>query len=128
MPRPTTAPRPAVAYAELHAHSTFSLLDGASDPEALVARARELGLAALALTDHDDVGGAVRFATATREAGLPGILGAELTVDVPLPTGLAPAVRDALPGRVGGRIRSRGSARIWCVSWRAVRDGGISAP
>ena len=102
MPRPTTAPRSAVAYAELHAHSTFSLLDGASDPEALVARARELGLAALALTDHDDVGGAVRFATATREAGLPGILGAELTVDVPLPTGLAPAVRCAA-GACGGR-------------------------
>jgi len=91
-----------VPYAELHAHSTFSLLDGASDPEALVARARELGLAALALTDHDDVGGAVRFATATREAGLPGILGAELTVDVPLPAGFASAAREALPGRVVG--------------------------
>ena len=102
MPRPPAAPRPAVAYAELHAHSTFSLLDGASDPETLVARAQALGLAALALTDHDDVGGAVRFATATREAGLPGILGAELTVDVPLPTMLAPAVCDALPGRVVG--------------------------
>ena len=51
-------------YAELHCHSTFSLLDGASDPERLVERAVELGLPALALTDHDDLGGAVRFATA----------------------------------------------------------------
>jgi error-prone DNA polymerase len=75
-------------YAELHCHSTFSLLDGASAPEALVARACALGLRALALTDHDDVGGAVRFATAARTAGLPGLLGAELTLDVPLPPGL----------------------------------------
>ncbi|MFM8567496.1 MAG: DNA polymerase III subunit alpha [Gemmatimonadota bacterium] len=77
------------AYAELHCHSTFSLLDGASEPEALVARAQALGFHALALTDHDDVGGAVRFATAARAAALPGILGAELTVDVPLPQALA---------------------------------------
>ena len=71
------------AYAELHCHSTFSLLDGASDPERLIERAAALDLAALALTDHDDVGGAVRFATAARTAGVNGILGAELTVDVP---------------------------------------------
>ena len=87
-------------YAELHCHSTFSLLDGASEPEALVARAQALGLAALALTDHDDLGGAVRFATAARTAGLPGILGAELTVDVPLPRGLERA--GVIPGVVCG--------------------------
>ncbi len=74
-------------YAELHCHSTFSLLDGASDPERLVERAMALGLGALALTDHDDVGGAVRFATAAKEAQLAGLHGAELTVDVPLPPG-----------------------------------------
>ncbi len=71
------------AYAELHCHSTFSLLDGASDPERLVERAVALGIDALALTDHDDVGGAVRFATAAKEAKLAGIHGVELTVDVP---------------------------------------------
>jgi len=78
------------AYAELHCHSTFSLLDGASDPERLVERAAELDLNALALTDHDDVGGAVRFATAARAANLNGLFGAELTVEVPsgLRTGL----------------------------------------
>ena len=68
-------------YAELHCHSTFSLLDGASDPERLVERAVELGMPALALTDHDDLGGAVRFATAAKEAGLAGIIGVELTVE-----------------------------------------------
>ncbi|HUQ46310.1 MAG TPA: PHP domain-containing protein [Gemmatimonadaceae bacterium] len=70
------------AYAELHCHSCFSLLDGAALPELLVARATELGLAALALTDHDELGGAVRFATAARDVGLPGLIGAELTVAI----------------------------------------------
>ena len=67
-------------YVELHCHSVFSLLDGASEPEELVARAVALGMPALALTDHDDLGGAVRFAQAARELGLEGILGAELTL------------------------------------------------
>ena len=67
-------------YAELHAHTAFSLLDGAALPEPLVERAKELGLAALAITDHDELGGIVRFATAAREAELPAIIGAELTV------------------------------------------------
>src|SRR3954462_10140864 len=70
-------------YAELHCHSAFSLLDGAALPEVLVARAVELGLKALALTDHDELGGAVRFAGAANEAGLAGLIGAELTVAVP---------------------------------------------
>lgn len=68
-------------YAELHCHSSFSLLDGASNPEELVERAVELGLAALALTDHDDMGGMVRFAQAAKELELPGIVGAELTLE-----------------------------------------------
>jgi error-prone DNA polymerase len=67
-------------YAELHAHSCFSLLDGASTPEALLDRAAELGLPALALTDHDGLYGAVRFWTAARARGIHPILGAELTL------------------------------------------------
>lgn len=67
-------------YAELHCHSAFSLLDGASNPEELVCRATELGLSAVALTDHDDLGGAVRFAYAAREVDLPAIIGVELTI------------------------------------------------
>lgn len=70
-------------YAELHCHSAFSLLDGASHPEHLVGRAQELGYAAVALTDHDDLGGIVRFGVASREHGIPGIIGVELTVRVP---------------------------------------------
>jgi error-prone DNA polymerase len=72
-----------VPYAELHAHSTFSLLDGAAHPEQLIARAAHLGLAGIALTDHDDLGGAVRFSTAAEELGVHGILGAELTLETP---------------------------------------------
>ncbi len=70
-----------MSYAELHCHSAFSLLDGASTPEALVARAAELGLEAVALTDHDDLGGAVRFSHTAREAGIEAIIGTELTVE-----------------------------------------------
>ncbi|HEY3342698.1 MAG TPA: error-prone DNA polymerase [Anaerolineae bacterium] len=68
------------AYAELHCHSYFSLLDGSSSPEALVARAQELGLSALALTDHDSLAGAVRFWTAATQAGLHAVIGAEVTI------------------------------------------------
>ncbi|CAM6006179.1 unnamed protein product [Sphagnum balticum] len=67
-------------YAELHAHSSFSLLDGASNPEELVSKAKKLGLKALALTDHDDMGGSVRFAETAKQLSLDGILGAELTL------------------------------------------------
>ena len=67
-------------YAELHAHSGFSFLDGASDPEELVATAVALGLEALALTDHHGLYGAVRFAEAARALGIPSVFGAELTL------------------------------------------------
>ena len=70
-------------YVELHCHSALSLLDGASLPEALAERAAELGYDALAITDHDELGGVVRFGTACEAAGIGGILGAELTVLVP---------------------------------------------
>jgi error-prone DNA polymerase len=86
-----------VHYAELHAHTAFSLLDGAALPEPLVARAKELGLAALAITDHDELGGVVRFATAAREAELPAIIGAELTVVVPAGAGDAQPLVTHLP-------------------------------
>ncbi|UQN30785.1 error-prone DNA polymerase [Brachybacterium kimchii] len=69
-----------IAYAELHAHSHFSFLDGASSPEDMVAEAARLGLRALALVDHDGLPGAVRFSRAAREAGLATVLGAELTL------------------------------------------------
>ena len=68
-------------YAELHCHSSFSFLDGASNPEELVVRAKEIGLRALALTDHDDLGGIVRFAHTASELNLDAIVGAELTME-----------------------------------------------
>ncbi len=73
-----------VAYAELHCHSNFSFLDGASHPEELVEEAARLGLSALALTDHDGFYGVVRFAQAAREVGLPATFGAELSLGGPV--------------------------------------------
>ena len=72
-----------IPYAELHCHSHFSFLDGASDPAELVAEASRLGLTALALTDHDGFYGVVRFAEAARQHGLATVFGAELTIDAP---------------------------------------------
>jgi error-prone DNA polymerase len=86
-------PRPTVPYAELHAHSAFSFLDGASTPEELVEEAARLGLDAIALTDHDGLYGVVRFAEAARELGMPTVFGAELSLgnvartESPDPTG-----------------------------------------
>ena len=70
-----------MAYAELHCHSYFSLLDGASSPEALVAEAKALGLEALALTDHDSLAGVIRFQQAAKAANLHAVIGAEVTLD-----------------------------------------------
>ncbi|TXH00382.1 MAG: DNA polymerase III subunit alpha [Candidatus Moraniibacteriota bacterium] len=68
-------------YAELHCHSAFSFLSGANQPETLVERAREVGLYALALTDTLDLGGIPRFGQSAREAGIAGIIGAELIME-----------------------------------------------
>jgi error-prone DNA polymerase len=69
-------------YIELHASSAFSFLDGASLPEALVARASELGYSSIALLDRDGVYGLPRFHLAATRAGLKPIVGAEITVVV----------------------------------------------
>ena len=65
-------------YAELHCHSHFSFLDGASAPDDLVARAVELGMPSLGITDHQGLYGAVRFSTAAEAAGLHPVLGVEI--------------------------------------------------
>ncbi|MDX6606412.1 MAG: error-prone polymerase, partial [Solirubrobacterales bacterium] len=70
-------------FTELHCHSAYSFLDGASDPSELAATAAELGHEALALTDHDNVCGAMEFAHACKGVGVRPILGCELTVEVP---------------------------------------------
>ncbi len=67
-------------YCELHCHTYYSLLDGASAPEALLARAVALGLPALAITDHDGLIGAVEFWRAARAVGVRPVIGAEVTL------------------------------------------------
>src|SRR5438270_4715047 len=69
-----------MTYVELHAHSAYSFLDGASQPEELAARAAELGYEALALTDHDGVYGSLEFAHAAKAFGVRPITGAEVTL------------------------------------------------
>jgi error-prone DNA polymerase len=83
---PSTVRRPAtVPYAELHCHSNFSFLDGASHAEELAEEAARLGLEALALTDHDGMYGVVRFAEAAAAVGLPTVFGAELSLGLRTP-------------------------------------------
>jgi error-prone DNA polymerase len=67
-------------YVELHCHSAFSLREGASTPEELVLQANRLGYSALALTDHDSLAGAMKFAQAANEVALQSIIGAEITI------------------------------------------------
>jgi error-prone DNA polymerase len=68
------------AYAELHCHSAFSFLDGASPPDALLAEAHRLGYPALALTDRNGVYGSLAFAHAAQPLGIQPITGAEVTL------------------------------------------------
>ncbi len=83
-PRPPSGP--VVPYAELHCHSSYSFLDGASHPEALVEEAVRLGLSALAVTDHDGFYGSVRFAEAAQEyPSLSTVHGAELSLGLTVP-------------------------------------------
>src|SRR5881296_522344 len=67
-------------YIELHCHSAFSFLDGASLPEQLALTASQLGLPALALTDHNGLYGSMAFAQQAKSLGLQAITGAELTL------------------------------------------------
>src|SRR5687767_7473786 len=68
-------------YVELHCHSAYSFLDGASRPEELAAMAAELGYEALALTDHDGLCGSLEFAHAAKYFGVRPITGTELTLE-----------------------------------------------
>ncbi len=111
----------APAYAELHSHSSFSFLDGASAPADLVARAVELGLSALAVTDRQGLYGVVRFAAAAEEAGLHSVIGVEVElVDalVPDPLGLV------IPAR---RPAPRDHRRVPATVPPALPRGGLPA-
>ncbi|MFS8544506.1 MAG: PHP domain-containing protein, partial [Limnochordales bacterium] len=67
-------------FVHLHVHSPFSFLDGASAIDELVQHAADLEMPALALTDHDNLSGAVRFVQACTAAGIKPIIGCELTL------------------------------------------------
>ncbi len=84
-------------YAELHAASAFSFLEGASLPEDLVQRAAELELPAVALVDRNGVYGAPRFYQAAKQAGIRALVGAEVVLadDHPLAAGTAAAAATA---------------------------------
>lgn len=70
-----------MAFVHLHCHSPFSFLDGAATIQALVARAAEMGMPALALTDHDNLCGAVQFQKKALAAGVKPIQGVEVTLE-----------------------------------------------
>jgi DNA polymerase III alpha subunit len=102
-------------YAELHCHTNFSFLDGASAPDELVERAMTLGLSGLAVTDHQGLYGTVRFASAAEAAGLHPVVGTEIELldpVVPDPAQIViPARRSVRRGRrrsseVGGEAQS----------------------
>ncbi|MFJ1801496.1 error-prone DNA polymerase [Streptomyces sp. NPDC088180] len=78
-----TAARPEEDWAELHAHSAFSFLQGASRPEDLVAEAARLGIGVLAVTDRDGLHAARRLHAAAREHGIGTVHGAELALGDP---------------------------------------------
>ena len=84
-PAATRPDGPVVPYAELHCHSNFSFLDGTADPETLVEEAVRLGLDCLALTDHDGLYGAARFAEAATAYDLRTVYGAELSLELSTP-------------------------------------------
>src|ERR1700749_4792399 len=105
-------------YVELHCHSAFSFLDGASLPDELVPAALSLGYEALALTDHNSVSGSMEFAVCARALGLRPIHGAEGDLDDG--RHLTLLVKDA-----------RGGANPCCVPTRPhahTRDGRPGAP
>ncbi len=130
----------ATPYAELHCHSNFSFLDGASHPEELAEEAARLGLEALALTDHDGFYGVVRFAEAARVVGVPTVFGAELSLDLTRPQngeadpegdhllvlardpeGYARLASTLSTGHLAGR--EKGKPDYTGVDWAAVHGG-----
>ncbi|HSK46521.1 MAG TPA: DNA polymerase III subunit alpha [Coriobacteriia bacterium] len=100
-------------FVHLHTHSNFSFMDGACPLEAMVTRAAELGMPALALTDHQGLSGAIRFYQACKKADIAPVLGVEVVVETAGLLGeeadLPPDSRLILPARVGfGRASAVG--------------------
>ena len=121
-----------LTYVELHAHSAYSFLDGASHPEELALRAAELGYEALALTDHDGVYGSLEFATAAKHFGVRPLTGVEVTLrgvgsPEPRKSGGAGFAGAGASGRAGHHVTllvesSRGYANL-CRLLTAAHSG-----
>src|SRR6516164_7375811 len=111
--RPTPHASRLTIYAELQARTNFSFLQGASHPDELVARAAELGYAALAITDHNSLAGVVRAHVATKELGLKLLIGSEIT-----PADAGPVVLWASDRAAYGRL-----SRLISLGRRAAPKG-----
>jgi len=105
------SPRPGPRYCELHAHTAFSFLEGANEPEALAERAAEIGLPAVAVADRGGVYGIPRFHKAAKAAGIEAIVGAEAVLED----------GSRLPLLVQ-------SARGWSNLCRLLTDGALGRP
>ena len=120
-----------VMYAELHAKTNFSFLEGASHPDELVRRAAELGYCALAVTDRNSLAGVVRAHAAAKDAGLKLVVGAEITPDDAPPVVLWATDRAAY-GRLarlitqGRRRAEKGDCRL-CFDDIAQHAEGLLA-
>ena len=102
------------AYAELHAHTCWSLREGASSSDEMVDRAVALGYAALAVTDHDNLYGAMEYAKTARERNLQPITGCELTLT------RATTQNSLLPGK--GRTQNFPHVTVLCESVEGYRN------
>ncbi|ATG52005.1 error-prone DNA polymerase [Brachybacterium vulturis] len=134
----TYRPARTIDYAELHAHSHFSFLDGASSPEDMVTQAARLGLGAITLVDHDGLPGAVRFAKAAGEAGIATVFGAELTLglepgaEAASATPIVSAPRTGIPDPAGEHLLvlvrdTAGYRQLSAAIARAHLDSGQKA-
>ena len=110
-------------YAELHCHTNFSFLDGASHPEDLAERAMEFGYQALAVTDHDGFYGVSRFWQAAKATGLPAIYGVEIGIET-APSGPAEPVTRAEDSDRMRHARTKG-AQGRLRRGRSVRAHGV---
>lgn len=111
------------SFVHLHVHSRFSFGDGAADLDALIARSVELGMGAIALTDHQGLYGAIRFYRAALAAGIKPVLGTEIVIESAALPGsdadLPPERRLQLPAPVGfGRAAGWGGYHLTLL----VRD------
>jgi error-prone DNA polymerase len=110
-----------VPYVELHAHSAFSFLDGASTPAELAAAAADLGYSAIALTDHDGVWGSMELVDACRALPVRAITGAEVTVRTSSPR--LPAEHAHLTLLVEDASGYRNLCRLLTAAHSHTRDG-----